>query len=147
MSQASAGSPRPGRAWMRVVMATAVVGFALSLVGLAKAAHTGGTGFQILMVGVAAFVLFVGLLVYRRFRLAATRGATASAPIGQHVAWLGIIRIAAFVAVVLSAIGAVRSKESQTMAGVMLVFALWVMTIAVRLDGAARRARSTEQAT
>ncbi len=133
--------------WVRVLMATALVGFVLSFVALAKARDKGGTGFQVLMAAVASLVLVVGILVYRRSRLAAARRATGTVPVGQHIVWLAMIRIAAFAAVALSAVGAVRSNEHQTMAGVMLVLGVWVSSVAIRLDGAARRNRNLEQTT
>jgi hypothetical protein len=140
-------TPVQSRAWLRTIVATLLIAFAVAVLGLSKAADQGGTGFQVSMVVITSLLVFGGLLFVRRWRVSRARGVTSSAPLGQHVLWLAFIRVAAFAAAVLSAIGVVRSTDVQSMAAIMLVIALWVLSIAIRLDGTARQAGNTEQAT
>jgi hypothetical protein len=140
-------TPQQYRAWLRAIVASVLIAFVVAVLALSKAADQGGIGLQVTMVAVTSVVLVGGLLLLRRWQLSRARGVVTPAPLGQHVLWLAFIRTAAFAAVVLSAIGVVRSTDVQSMAAIMLVVALWVLSIAIRLDGTARRAADTEQPT
>ena len=124
--------PRVARTWIRAIVLAAVAGYVLAVSGLAKARDKGGTGFQLLMVGVAGAVLLLALVVRRR----AIAGNTSDH--GQHVLWLGFIRVAATIGAVLSVVATIRSTpQQQSFPAIMAVLDLWLLTVVIRLDHAA----------
>jgi len=127
--------PRVARTWIRVIVFAAVAGYVLAISGLAKAHDKGGTGFQLLMVAVSGLVL-VGALLLRRRAIAGSVGG-----LGKHVLWLGFVRVTLTAAIVLAVIATIRSTpQQQAFPAILAVVSLWLLTIVIRFDSAARDA-------
>ncbi len=127
--------PHAARTWLLLILVAAAAGYVLAIAGLAKAREKGGTGFQLLMVVVTGVVLLVALLVRRR---AITNAAEEK---GQHILWLGFVRFGLTAAVILAIVATIRSTpQQQAFPAIIAAVSLWLLTIVIRLDSAARDA-------
>ena len=127
--------PHAARTWLLLILVAAAAGYVLAIAGLAKAREKGGTGFQLLMVLVTGVVLLVALLVRRR---AITNAAEEK---GQHILWLGFVRFGLTAAVILAIVATIRSTpQQQAFPAIIAAVSLWLLTIVIRLDSAARDA-------
>ncbi len=133
-----AGGHPPVRAWTRALLVIATAAYVIATFSLLKA-DRGGKGMQVAMIAIAGVVLLVTLVVRRRAILAAF--GVQRQKLGQHQLWLRFIRVIALGGAVLAAFGAARSKDHQMLSALMLVIDLWVLSIAIRLDNAARAAK------
>lgn len=124
--------------WPRLIVGTSVIALGLAIAAAAKAqSGSGGTGFQVLMIVVSAAVLCVAVLVTRRF---ASGQPVVRERRGQYATWVAVVMVGAVAGLGLAGAAIAKTWFKEDMPALMFVLDLWVLTIAVRLDRAARRA-------
>lgn len=134
-SPSSVVAPSAARAWLNTVVVAAGAAFVLAAAGLGKARDKGGSGFQLTMTVLSALVL-VGVLVARRRAISGK-----PAPRTQQQAWFGMLRAYLTAGILLAVVAVIRSTpQQQAFPAILAAVNVWLLTIVIRLDWAARDA-------